>query len=155
MKTNKKFLLSILFVLFSFPFLMAQYGYGNGYGYGRQRNSIPQAAETPKEPEKLTAEQIVDAEMPGISEKLGLNAFEEAILSSTLKKYLQERIEMQILKLPPDKMKEGYERISQKQDEELKSGLPPEKYEAFVALQENRFKKVKEKKKRKEKKSKN
>ncbi|GGW26135.1 hypothetical protein [Arenibacter certesii] len=157
MKTNKKLYVSLLLGLLSFPFLSAQYGYGygNGYGYGRQRNAMPQVTETPKEPENLTAEQIVDAEMPAISEKLELNAFEEAVLSSTLKKYLQERIEMQILKLPPEKMREGFERITKQQDEELKAGLPIEKYEAFVALQENGFKKVKDKKKRKKKKSNN
>ena len=161
MKTNKKFYLSLLLTVLSFPVICAQYGYGNGYGYGygngygygRQRNAIPQAVETPKEPEKLTAEQIVNAEMPEISEKLGLNAFEEAILSTTLKKYLQERIEMQILKLPPDQMREGYEKITLKQDEELKAGLPADKYEAFVELQKNGFKKVKQKKKQKKKKS--
>ncbi|MCM4163307.1 MULTISPECIES: hypothetical protein [unclassified Arenibacter] len=159
MKTDKRLFFSVLFTVLSFPFLSAQYGYGNGYGYGyggyggygRQRNSIPQAQETPKEPEKLTAEQIVDQEMPGITEKLGLNPFEEAILSTTLKKYLQERIELQILDLPQDKMRESYEKITQKQDEELKAGLPADKYEAFVELQKNGFKKVKEKKKKKKK----
>ena len=156
MNTNKSFLLSILFGLLSFPFLSAQYGYGygSGYGYGRQRNTIPQATEKPKEPENLTAEQIVDAEMPSITEKLSLNGFEEAVVSSILKKYLQERIEMQILKLPPEKMREGMERITKNQDEELKAGLPLDKYEAFVALQENGFKKVKEKKRRKKRKKK-
>src|SRR5690606_1003462 len=161
MKTDKNFYLSLLLMVLSFPVVSAQYGYGNGYGYGygngygygRHRNAIPQAVETPKEPENLTAEQIVNAEMPEISAKLGLNAFEEAILSTTLKKYLQERIEMQILKLPPDQMKEGYERITLKQDEELKAGLPADKYEAFVELQKNGFKKVKQKKKQKKKKS--
>jgi hypothetical protein len=159
MKTDKRLFFSVLFIVLSFPFLSAQYGYGNGYGYGyggyggygRQRNSIPQAQETPKEPEKLTAEQIVDQEMPGITEKLGLNPFEEAVLSTTLKKYLQERIELQILDLPQDKMRESYEKITQKQDEELKAGLPADKYEAFVELQKNGFKKVKEKKKKKKK----
>ncbi|MDX1328043.1 MAG: hypothetical protein R3299_10115 [Arenibacter sp.] len=156
MNTNKSFLLSILFGLLSFPFLSAQYGYGygSGYGYGRQRNTIPQATEKPKEPENLTAEQIVDAEMPSITEKLSLNGFEEAVVSSILKKYLQERIEMQILKLPPEKMREGMERITKNQDEELRAGLPLDKYEAFVALQENGFKKVKEKKRRKKRKKK-
>ncbi|MDL5514730.1 hypothetical protein QSE00_23165 [Arenibacter sp. M-2] len=159
MKTDKRLFFSVLFIVLSFPFLSAQYGYGNGYGYGyggyggygRQRNSIPQVQETPKEPEKLTAEQIVDQEMPGITEKLGLNPFEEAVLSTTLKKYLQERIELQILDLPPDKMRESYEKITQKQDEELMAGLPADKYEAFVELQKNGFKKVKEKKKKKKK----
>jgi len=74
-------------------------GMGNGYGYLEdmvgQRNSIPQAQETPKEPEKFNGRQIVGPrEMPSITEKLGLKTlFEEAVLSTTLKKYLQERIE--------------------------------------------------------------
>lgn len=162
MRTKRRLFISIVLVVLSFPFLNAQYGYGNGYGYGyggyngygygRQRNTIPQVQETPKEPEKLTAAQIVDAEMPGITEKLGLNAFEEAILSTTLKKYLQERIELQILELPADKMREGYEKITKKQDEELRAGLPADKYEAFVELQKNNFKKVKDKKKKRKKK---
>ena len=89
--------------------------------------------------------------MPSITEKLGLNPFEEAVLSTTLKKYLQERIELQILELPADKMRESYEKITQKQDEELMAGLPADKYEAFVELQKNGFKKVKEKKKKRKK----
>ena len=96
----------------------------------------------------------MDQERPGITEKLGLNPFEEAVLSTTLKKYLQERIELQILDLPPDKMRESYEKITLKQDEELMAGLPADKYEAFVELQKNGFKKVKEKKKKKKNKSK-
>ena len=161
MKTNKKLFLSFLLIVLSFPFLSAHYGYGNGYGNGygyggsgRQRNTIPQVQETPKEPEKLTAAQIVDQEMPSITEKLGLNPFEEAVLSTTLKKYLQERIELQILELPADKMRESYEKITLKQDEELKAGLPADKYEAFVELQKSGFKKVKEKKKKRKNKSK-
>lgn len=147
--------------------IYAQYGYGRGgggygyggrggNGYGSQRNTIPQAQETPKEVEPKTAEQLVDDEMPSISEALGLNDFEQAVLSSVLKKYVQERIEAQILKLPPEKMVEVYENITKRQDEELKSGLPIEKYEAFVALQkEGVAKTLKKKKKEKRKKSKN
>ena len=119
---------------------------------------IPQAQETKKEPEPMTAEQIVDNEMPDIAAALELNEFETAVLSSILKKYVQERIEMQILKLSPDKMREGMEKITERQDAELKAGLPLEKYEAFVELQKNgvaktqKEKKKKEKKKRKQKK---
>lgn len=97
--------------------------------------------------------------MPRITEALELNEFEQAVLSSVLKKYVQERIEAQILKLPPEKMAEVYENITKRQDEELKAGLPLEKYEAFVALQKDgvskTLKKNKKKKKEKRKKSKN
>ena len=97
------------------------YGSGYGYGYGRQRSAIPRVQETPKEPEPKTAEQIVDQEMPGIAEALELNEFEEAVLSSTLKKYVQKRIEMQILELSPEQMREGMEKITEAQDERAKS----------------------------------
>lgn len=158
-----KFLI-LLSILFTSSEIYAQYGYGGGgygygrgnSGYGRQRSSIPQAQETPKEPEHKTAEQLVDGEMPSITEALELNAFEQAVLSSVLKKYVQERIEAQILQLPPEKMREVYDNITKRQDEELKAGLPLEKYEAFVALQkEGVAKTLKKKKKQKRKKPKN
>ncbi|MFS4455729.1 hypothetical protein [Maribacter sp. 2304DJ31-5] len=162
-KTGNLKFLPLLLLFFMGSECFAQYGYGRGgygygrggYGYGRQRNPIPQAQAEPKAPEPKTAEQIVDAEMPSITEALGLNEFETAILSSVLKKYVQERIEAQILKLPPDKMRELYESITKRQDEELKAGLPLEKYEAFVALQKNGVSKtIKQKKKAKKKKRK-
>ncbi|MDB2607044.1 hypothetical protein N9Y48_04640, partial [Zobellia sp.] len=127
------------------------YGYGYGQGYGRQRNSIPQAQEAPKEPEPKTAEQIVDGEMPNIASVLELNEFETAVMSSVLKKYLQKRIEMQILELSPEQMREGMEKITKAQDEELKAGLPIEKYDAFVAMQKKGIQKTKKEKKREKK----
>ncbi|MDO1514395.1 hypothetical protein Q2T41_19570 [Maribacter confluentis] len=159
--SSLKFLI-LLSVLFAGSELYAQYGYGSGYGYGsrggygygRQRSSIPQAQETQKEPEPKTAEELVDGEMPRITEALGLNEFEQAVLSSVLKKYVQERIEAQILKLPPEKMREVYDNITKRQDEELKAGLPLEKYEAFVALQKDGVSKTLKKKKKKTKRKK-
>lgn len=151
----------LFFVLIVFSTeLQAQYGYGYGsgygYGYGRQRNAIPQVEHTPKEPEPKTAEQIVDGEMPKIAEALELNDFESAVLSSILKKYVQKRIEMQILELTPEQMREGMEKITKAQDEELKAGLPLEKYEAFVEMQKKGIQKTrKEKKREKKKKEKN
>jgi uncharacterized protein (UPF0335 family) len=49
-------------------------------------------------------------------------------------------------------MKEEIEKIERRQNEELKAGLPEDKYNAFLELQENRFntKKVKKKKKKKD-----
>ncbi len=154
----------LLSILFASSEIYAQFGSGGGgngygrggYGYGRQRSTIPQAQETPKEPEPKTAEQLVDDEMPSITEALELNGFEQAVLSSVLKRYVQERIEAQILQLPPEKMREVYDNITKRQDEELKAGLPLEKYEAFVALQkEGVAKTLKKKKKETRKKPKN
>jgi len=168
MKINKTYLVALFSLLLTGVELQAQYGYGGGgygyggggYGYGgrgnygRGRSSIPQAQEPQKEPENLTAEEIVDNEMPSIAAALELNEFETAVLSSVLKKYVQERIEMQILKLTPDKMREKMEKITERQDEELKAGLPIEKYEAFVELQKNGVAKTNKEKKKKEKKQK-
>ncbi|WP_047245681.1 hypothetical protein [Maribacter thermophilus] len=151
---------AVVLLLFAGSEIYGQYGYGGygygrgGYGYGRQRTGIPQAQETPKEEEPKTAEEIVDAEMPSITEALQLNDFESAVLSSVLKKYVQERIEAQILKLPPEKMREVYENITKKQDEELRAGLPADKYEAFVELQKNGVAKTLKKKKKQKKKQK-
>ncbi|MEM8999630.1 MAG: hypothetical protein AAGB24_05150 [Bacteroidota bacterium] len=136
----------ILFVTVS-EFAQAQFGYGNGYG--RQgRSAIPQAQTPPPEPESKTAEEYVDEQMPKIVEALELNAFEEAVMRSTFEKYVQKRIELQILQLEPKKMKEEYEKLNELQNEELKAGLPEEKYNAFLELQEKGFKKKKKKKKK-------
>ncbi|QWX85448.1 hypothetical protein H0I23_07360 [Cellulophaga sp. HaHaR_3_176] len=159
MKISKKHLIAVIIFISVFTEIQAQYGngYGNGYGNsggygGRQRSSIPQAESAPEKPEPLTAEQIVDSEMPNITEALGLNPFEEAIVRTTLTKSIQKRIELQILKLTPEKTREAIEKIGKEQDEELKSALPEDKYEAFVELQKNRFKEKKKKNKKKKKK---
>lgn len=176
MKTNIKSLIVLFILLLGASEIQAQYGYGgggygyggyggrSGYGggyggrggrggYGRGRSSIPQAgpAASEKKPEPKTAAQIVDGEMPAIAETLGLDEFEKAVLSTTLKKYVQERIELQILKLPADKMREAYEKITFQQDEELKAGLPLEKYEAFVQMQKDGVAKMQKEFKKEEK----
>jgi len=92
--------------------------------------------------------------MPSITEALGLDPFEEAIVRTTLVQSVQQRIELQILELEPLKMKEEVEKIQRRQDAELKAGLPEDKYEAFVELQENRFRAKKKKDKKKKKKNK-
>lgn len=144
--------LSLLSGLFPFNGLMAQYGYGSPYYggmYGRQRSSIPQAGPTSPEKETPpTAEEIVNAQMPTITEALGLDPFEEAVVRTTLTQSVQQKIELQILKLEPLKMREEFEKIDKDMDEALKAGLPPEKYEAFVQLQENSFKPKKKKRKK-------
>jgi len=173
MKTHIRHLIVLFILLLGASEIQAQYGYGyggGGYGYGgygsrgmygRGRSAIPQAGPTAsqKEPEPKTAAQIVDDEMPAIAKTLGLDEFEKAVMSTTLKKYVQERIELQILKLPTDKMREAYEKITVRQDEELKAGLPLEKYEAFVKMQKEGVAKMqkemkKEEKRRKKKKKK-
>jgi len=163
MKSTKIYWLAFFTMMLFGAELHAQYGYGGngtgygrgGYGYGRQRSLSALPSTPPEAPKPKTADEIVDEQLPAISETLELNDFESAILGSVLKKYVQQRIEMQILKLSPEKMVEGYEKITEKQDEELKAGLPPEKYEAFVELMKKGVQKTKkEKKKAKKKKEK-
>jgi len=144
--------LCLLSGMFPMNELLAQYGYGSPYYggmYGRQRSSIPQAG--PSSPEKETpptASEIVDAQMPTITETLGLDPFEEAVVRTTLTQSVQQKIELQILKLEPLKMREEFEKIDKNQNETLKAGLPPDKYEAFVELQENSFNPKKKKRKK-------
>ncbi|NVJ62944.1 MAG: hypothetical protein HWD84_01820 [Flavobacteriaceae bacterium] len=158
MKTNIKILLG-LFVLMISAEAMAQYGYGGyGYGrrdmYGRRMSVVPRTmTEMNKEPENLTAEQIVEQQMPAFKEALGLTVFEEAILSTVLTKYVQQRIELQILKLDPQKMKEQYQIIQENQEKELQQSLPPEKFEAYMELQEENFRNLDKKAKENNKES--
>ncbi len=151
MKTNLKHTLTFCTLLVVAFKMQAQFnnGYGSGANGGRQGNTIPQAETPPEAPKALTAEEIVDQEIPNITEVLGLNPFEEAIVKTTLTKYVQKRIELEILKLNPEKTAEAMMNLSKAQDEELKSSLPEEKYNAFVQLKENRFKTKKKKKKKK------
>ena len=91
--------------------------------------------------------------MPKISEVLDLNAFEEAVVNSILTKYVQKRIELQILELPKDQTNEAMEKIAKDQTRELEQGLPKEKFEAYLELQKHGFnsKKIRKKKKKKKK----
>ncbi len=163
MKFSKGFWIALFTIMLFGTELQAQFGNSGGYGYGRngygrRGGVVPHTKAEPEPPKPKTADEIVDEEMPNIAEALELNDFEVAVLSSVLKKYVQERIEMQILKLSPDKMREGYQKITERQDAELKAGLPPEKYEAFVKMQSKgvqETKRLKKKEKRKKKKKKN
>lgn len=149
MKSTNSLLLITLFLLFG-NYLNAQVGMGNRFG--RQRTAIPQSPTPPKEPEKLTAKEYVDKEMPEIKELMELDPFEEAVVRSILEKYVQKRMELQILQLEPKKMKEEYEKIREMQNAELKAGLPEEKFQTYLELLENRSKvKRKQKKKKKNK----
>jgi len=146
--------LAVLLVLTLLSCVATTYAqYRNGNRFGRQGGStIPQAQSQPKEPEAKTADQLVDEQMPKIVETIGLDPFEEAIMRATLVKYVQKRLELQILKLEPQKMKEEFEKIAKLQHEELKLGLPEEKYDAYLELEKNRFQAKKRKKKKKKKK---
>jgi len=127
----------------------------NGRNFGRQQNNtIPQAEEATKAPEPMTAVKLVDKEMPSFIEALELNTFEAAVLSSILKKHLQDRIEAQILNYPPEKMREVVTKIMNNQDTELKNSLPPEKYVSFKTLQKDGVSKTIKRKRKKKKKSK-
>lgn len=151
MKFNIKYNgLVFLFMLLAMPAINAQYGYNNGYNRNRG-SGIPRAQEPPSKPENLTAEEIVDREMPKIIDALELNDFEQAVVSSILTKYVQQSIELQLLKLPADKTREAAEKIRENQKEELKAGLPEDKFNLLVELQKEGYKKIKKKKKKKEK----
>ncbi|MGJ8658580.1 hypothetical protein [Cellulophaga fucicola] len=155
MKTKKIFFYATLTFVLSVSTVEAQYGYGNGYnngsGRGRVRNQMPQTQSNEK-PKPLTAEEIVELQMPKITEVIELNSFEQAVLSTTLTKYIKKYMELQILKLEGDKMRESIEKLQKEQSEELKAALPKEKYDAYVALEKEGFKKAKKKKKKKTKK---
>ena len=116
----------------------------------RQQSAIPRTPPPQQEPKALTAEEVVAQEMPKIIEALSLNDFEQAVVSTILTKYVDQRIQLQLLKLSPEKMREGYEKIQKNQREELKSGLPEDKFLALEEFQKNGFK-VKKKKKKKKK----
>ncbi|WP_421811812.1 hypothetical protein [Flagellimonas sp.] len=158
MKSKQTLLyISLLMGILFINDISAQYGYGSPYGnrsmYGRGRTSIPQAqpVDSQKDETPPTAEELVDEQMPAISEAIGLDPFEQAVVRTSLIQSVQQRIELQILQLEPLKMKEEVEKIKRRQDEELKAGLPEDKYEAFMELQENQFKAKKKKKKKKKK----
>ncbi|MEO9511624.1 MAG: hypothetical protein ABJN84_10890 [Flavobacteriaceae bacterium] len=151
-RTQTSILLTALFGLLSINSLIAQYGYGSQYGRGGQygRGSrLPQVQDTPKKEEPLTVEELVDNEMPSISQELQLDPFEEAVVRTTFIKYVQQRKELRILELEPEKMREELERLEKEQNEEMKAGLPEEKYEAYLELVKNKFKTKKKKKKKK------
>ena len=149
MKT--KYILSFLAVTLLGTYVSnAQFRNNNRFGRA-QRTAIPQAQTPPEEPKPKTADELVDEQMPKIIESLELDPFEQAVVRSTLVKYVQKRLELQILKLEPKKMKEEFDKLAELQNEELRAGLPEEKYQAYLELQENRFQTKRKKKKKKKK----
>ncbi len=89
--------------------------------------------------------------MPKIREAIEFSEFEAAVLRSILTKYVQQRIEVQILNLGPEKTREAFETINLNQEEELKASLPEEKYNALKEYRDNGGKRPKEKKRKKKK----
>ena len=121
MKFDRNYFVLVFLLLAIMPLANAQYGYNTGYNnpYNRGRQSpIPRTPEPERKPENLTAEEIVDREMPKIIEAIDLNDFEQAVVSAILTKYVQQRIELQILKIPADKAREEAEKIRENQKEE-------------------------------------
>jgi len=141
-------LCTVVFCLIGTEMVSAQFGNNNRFGR-QQRSAIPQAQTPPEEPKPKTADELVDEQMPRITQEIGLDPFEEAVVRSTLVKYVTKRLELQILKLEPKKMKEEYEKLADLQTEELKAGLPEDKYQAYVELEQRRFQGKKKKKKKK------
>lgn len=135
-------------VLLGTQIITAQFRNNNRFGR-QQRTAIPQAQTPPPEPEAKTADELVDEQMPKITENLGLDPFEEAVVRSVLVKYVQKRLELQILKLDPKKMKEEYDKLAELQKEELRAGLPEDKYLAYIDLEERQFQGKRKKKKKK------
>lgn len=124
----------------------------NGARFGNQRGSqVPQAQTPPEPPKPKTADELVDEQMPRITEEIGLDPFEEAVVRSTLVKYVQKRLELQILKLEPNKMQEEFKKLGDMQSQELKAGLPEDKFLAYQELEQRRFQGKKKKKKKKKK----
>ncbi|WP_411030914.1 hypothetical protein [Spongiimicrobium sp. 3-5] len=160
MKVSIQFVLTLFVFILCAPELQAQYQngrrYGNGYGngYGRRSSTLPRVQSPPQEAKPLTAEEVLDQQMPKITETLELNDFEQAVVSTTLLKYFKERQQLQLLSLEPEKAREGYEAILKKENDELKAGLPEEKYQAYLDLKEEGFNKANRKKKKKKKKKK-
>ncbi len=149
MKKQVKFT-ALLLLLLGTQIIAAQFRNNNRFGR-QQRTAIPQAQTPPPEPEAKTADELVDEQMPKITETLELDPFEEAVVRATLVKYVQKRLELQILKLEPKKMKEEYDKLAELQKEELRGGLPEDKYLAYIDLEERRFQGKRKKKKKKKK----
>jgi len=150
MKSILNTLVFVILFLGVVPDIQAQYNRTYG-ATGRRRSIAPQSQEPREKAAPMTADEMVAAEMPNITEAISLNDFEQAVLTAILTKYVQQRIEVQILNLSPEKTREAYENINRKQDEELKASLPEEKYDALVEYQQNGGKKVKSKKRKKKK----
>ncbi|MEO0570565.1 MAG: hypothetical protein AAF039_02595 [Bacteroidota bacterium] len=120
--------------------------------FGRGRTAIPQGpTAADQEPEKLTAEEYVEKEMPKFIETMSLDPFEQAVVRSILVKSVEKRMQLQILNLEPNQMREEFEKTIKVQDTELEASLPPEKYQIYLEMRENPSKTKRKQKKKKKK----
>ena len=142
-------ILALCFCLFLALPVEAQYGY-NPHGYGR-RSAVPNSPTPQKKQEPLTAEEIVDLQMDRLTEDLGLDDFEQAVVRTMMVKYVKKRLELQILQLDPRETRESLEKLQLEQDAEFKENLSPEKFDIYMSLREKNGKKKKKRKKKKEK----
>lgn len=90
-----------------------------------------------------TPEEIVDAQLPSISESLELDPFEEAVVRTSLIKSVQKTKELEILQLEQSEKQEAVEKIYKQLNTDLREGLSKEKYDAFTSLQKKSSKKKK------------
>jgi len=150
---NMKIILRTFVVLsIFFVSVDVQSQFMNQNRFGRQRGAIPQGpTAAQQEPEKLTAEDYVEEQMPRLIEVMELDPFEQAVVRSILVKSVQKRMELQIMKLEPNKMKEEFKKALKAQDEELEASLPPEKYKIYMEMRENPSKAKRKQKKKKRK----
>ena len=143
-------IIAIVFcLLFSLP-AEAQYGY-NPYGYGR-RSTVPNTPTPQKKQDPPTADEIVDLQMERLTEDLGLDVFEQAVVRTLMVKYVKKRLELQILQLDQRDTREALDQIQIEQDAEFKASLAPEKFEKYMELREQNGKKEKKEKEEKEEK---
>ena len=86
----KKQYLFLLIAIGFFASAEAQFGNRSGMRggmRGRNQSQIPQAQQKPEDIKPPTAQEILDARMPEITLAIGLNPFEEAVVSTTLVKF--------------------------------------------------------------------
>lgn len=127
--------------------------WGNPYGYGR-RSAVPNTPTPQKKQEPPTAEEIVDLQMDRLTEDLGLDVFEQAVVKTIMVKYVKKRLDLQHQQLDAREVREVLDDLQQQQDNEFKTSLSPEKYEKYMSLRESNSKKKKRKKKKKKDKDK-
>ncbi len=108
-------------------------------------------AQSQRQEEPKTAEEMIDIMMPKISESLQLNDFDGAVMRTILLKYMKKRLELRILDLPDERTRELLGQILKEEDAELKGSLSAEVYEGYKKISEEglNWKKKEEKEKKK------
>jgi len=144
----KPFILGlILLLIMGTQTVLSQVMNRNRYGAG---NPGP-TAQSQRQEEPKTAEEMIDIMMPKISESLKLNDFDEAVMRAILLKYMKKRLELRILELPDERTREILGQILKEEDAELRSSLSLEVYEGYKKISEEglNWKKKEEKEKKK------